>query len=152
MAGTSIIAGICTSPSSSLYPIEKSGIPHTHTQSMRGFTVKTRTGSDNTHGDGFICHLYWWYFKGWLAGVPWVVVWNVFLELWLGIVVKHVAFLELWLRMKSLELWLEMADEHEQLLSCSSRWRMNTRNSWIVARVGECCRCECARCGVYRWI
>jgi len=40
--------------------LKKSGIPHTHThtQSMRGFTVKTGTGSDNTHGDGFICHLY----------------------------------------------------------------------------------------------
>ena len=31
---------------------------HTHTQSMRGFPVKTGTGSGNTHGDGFICHLY----------------------------------------------------------------------------------------------
>jgi len=39
--------------------LKKSGIPHTHTQSMRGFPVKTGTGSDNTHGDGFICHLYW---------------------------------------------------------------------------------------------
>jgi len=37
----------------------KSGIPHTHThiQLMRGFSVKTGTGSDNTHGDEFICHL-----------------------------------------------------------------------------------------------
>ena len=42
--------------------LKKSGIPHTHThtQSMRGFPVKTRTGSGNTHGDGFICHLYPW--------------------------------------------------------------------------------------------
>jgi len=28
--------------------LKKSGIPHTHTQSMRGFPVKTGTGSDNT--------------------------------------------------------------------------------------------------------
>jgi len=40
--------------------LKKSGIAHTHThtQSMRGFPVKTGTGSGNTHGDGFICHLY----------------------------------------------------------------------------------------------
>jgi len=40
--------------------LNKSGIPHTHThtQSMWGFPVKTGTGSGNTHGDGFICHLY----------------------------------------------------------------------------------------------
>ena len=40
--------------------LKKSGIPHTHThtQSMRGFPVKTGTGSGNTHGDEFICHLY----------------------------------------------------------------------------------------------
>ena len=40
--------------------LKKSGIPHTHihTQSMRGFPIKTGTGSGNTHGDGFICHLY----------------------------------------------------------------------------------------------
>jgi len=37
--------------------LKKLGIPHTHTQSMRGFPVKTETGSDNIHGDGFICHL-----------------------------------------------------------------------------------------------
>jgi len=37
--------------------LKKSGIPHTHTQSMRGFPVKTGTGSDNTHMDGFIYHL-----------------------------------------------------------------------------------------------
>ena len=42
----------------------------------------------------------------------------VFLELWLGIRVKHVAFLELWLIMASLELWLGMTDEHEELLIC----------------------------------
>ena len=34
------------------------GFPHTHSQSMRGFPVKTGTSSDNTHGSGFICHLY----------------------------------------------------------------------------------------------
>ena len=40
--------------------LKKSSIPHTHThtQSMRGFPIKTGTGSGNTHGDGFICHLY----------------------------------------------------------------------------------------------
>jgi len=53
------MVGICTSSYPSPYPIKKSGIPHTHThtQSMRGFSVKTGTGSDNTHGDKFICHL-----------------------------------------------------------------------------------------------
>ena len=45
---------------------------------------------------------------------------NLSLKLWLGIRVKHVAFLELWLGMTSLELWLEMTDEHEELLSCGS--------------------------------
>jgi len=54
MAGTGIMAGICTFP----YSIEKSGIPHTQTQSMRGFPVKTGTGSSNIHGSGCICHLY----------------------------------------------------------------------------------------------
>ena len=67
--------------------------------------------------------------------VPWVVTQNVSLELWLRIGVKHVAFLELWLRMVSLELWLGMT--------------MNIRNSWVVARVGECCQCECACCATY---
>ncbi|QCE00196.1 hypothetical protein DEO72_LG7g1483 [Vigna unguiculata] len=38
--------------------------------------------------------------------------------------VKHVAFYELWLRMTSLELWLGIADEHEELLSCGSGWRV----------------------------
>ena len=44
---------------------------------------------------------------------------NASLELWLRIGVKHVAFLELWLRMVSLELWLGLVsvagvsvDEH----------------------------------------
>jgi len=48
----------------------------------------------------------------------------VLLELWLGIGVKDVAFLELWLGMASLELWLGMTDEHEELLSCGSGWRV----------------------------
>jgi len=34
------------------------------------------------------------------------------------------AFLELWLRMTSLELWLGMADDPEELLSCSLGWRV----------------------------
>ena len=38
--------------------------------------------------------------------------------------VKHVTFLELWLRMASLELWLGMADEHEEFLNCGSGWRV----------------------------
>jgi len=49
---------------------------------------------------------------------------NVSLELRLRIGVKHVAFLGLWLRMASLELWLGMADEHEELLSCGLSWRV----------------------------
>jgi len=40
------------------------------------------------------------------------------LELWLMIEGKHVAFLELWLGMKSLELWLGMVDENEESFSC----------------------------------
>jgi len=48
----------------------------------------------------------------------------VFLELWLGTGVKHVAFSEWWLRITSLELWLGIADEHEELLSCGSGWRV----------------------------
>jgi len=42
--------------------LKKSRISHTHTQSIRGFSVKTGTGSDNTHTGGFICHLYPWVF------------------------------------------------------------------------------------------
>ncbi|QCE05912.1 hypothetical protein DEO72_LG9g921 [Vigna unguiculata] len=34
--------------------------------------------------------------------------------------VKHVTFSELWLRMSSLELWLGITNEHEELLSCGS--------------------------------
>jgi len=56
--------------------------------------------------------------------VPWVVAQNVFLELCLGIGVKHVVFLKLWLGMTSLKLWLGIADEHEELLSCGSGWRV----------------------------
>ena len=46
------------------------------------------------------------------------------LELWLKIKGKHVAFLELWLRMTSLELLLGMADGHEHSLSCGSDWQV----------------------------
>jgi len=49
---------------------------------------------------------------------------NVSLELWLGIGVKHVEVLELWLGMTSLELWFGIEDEHEELLSCGSGWRV----------------------------
>ncbi|QCD78783.1 hypothetical protein DEO72_LG1g2419 [Vigna unguiculata] len=44
------------------------------------------------------------------------------LELWLGIGVKHVAFYRLWPGMTSLDLWLGIPDEHEELLSCGSGW------------------------------
>ena len=39
-------------------------------------------------------------------------------ELWPRIGVKHVAFYGLWPGMTSLELWLGIADEHEEPLSC----------------------------------
>jgi len=60
MAGTGNMAGIYSSHPHTHTQLKKSGISHTHThtQSMRGFPVKTGTGSDNTHGNGFICHLY----------------------------------------------------------------------------------------------
>ncbi|QCE00792.1 hypothetical protein DEO72_LG7g2083 [Vigna unguiculata] len=48
----------------------------------------------------------------------------VSLELWLGIEGKHVAFLELWLGMTSLEFGLGIADGHEHSLSCGSDWRV----------------------------
>jgi len=48
----------------------------------------------------------------------------VSLELWLGIDGKRMAFLELWLGMTSLELFLGMADEHEKSLSYGSDWRV----------------------------
>jgi len=59
MAGTGIMAGICTSHPHPHTQLKKSGIPHTHThtKSMQGFSVKTGTGSGNTHEDEFICHL-----------------------------------------------------------------------------------------------
>ncbi|QCD86084.1 hypothetical protein DEO72_LG3g605 [Vigna unguiculata] len=38
--------------------------------------------------------------------------------------VKHVEVLELWLGMTSLELWFGIEDEHEELLSCGSGWRV----------------------------
>ncbi|QCE10801.1 hypothetical protein DEO72_LG10g2033 [Vigna unguiculata] len=44
------------------------------------------------------------------------------------------------------------SDALRHLLSCGSGWRMNTRNPGVVARVGECCRCECAGCGQYGWV
>ena len=49
---------------------------------------------------------------------------NVSLELWLGIGVKHAAFYRLWPEMTSLELWLGIMDEHEELLSRGSGWRV----------------------------
>jgi len=35
-----------------------------------------------------------------------------------------VAFSELWLGMTSFKLWLGIADEHEDLLSCGLSWRV----------------------------
>ena len=55
MAGTGIMAGICTSP----YPTEKvedSSYPYPYSVNA-GIPVKTGTDSGNTHTDGFICHL-----------------------------------------------------------------------------------------------
>jgi len=49
---------------------------------------------------------------------------NVSLELWFRIGVKQVTFLELWLEMTSFELWLGVADEHEELLSSGSGWQV----------------------------
>jgi len=46
------------------------------------------------------------------------------LGLWPRIGVKHVAFYGLWPEMTSLELWLGIADEHEEPLSCGSGWRV----------------------------
>jgi len=48
----------------------------------------------------------------------------VLLWLWPRIRVKHVAFYGLWPGMTSLELWLGIADEHEELLSCGSGWQV----------------------------
>ena len=60
------------------------------------------------------------------------------LRLWPTIWDKHVTFYGLWPGMTSLELWLGIANEHEE--------------PWVVAWVGECCRWECAGCGQYRWV
>jgi len=58
MAGTSIMARICTSPSPSPYPIEKIGdSPYPYPVNV-GIPRQNGTDSGNTHGDGFICHLY----------------------------------------------------------------------------------------------
>jgi len=56
--GTSIMAGIYTSPYPSLYQLKKSGIFHTiiHTQSMREFPSK-RGRIRQYPQDGFIYHL-----------------------------------------------------------------------------------------------
>ena len=55
MAGTGIMTGICTSP----YPTEKVGnFPYPYPYPVNGgFSVKTETGSNNTHRDEFICHI-----------------------------------------------------------------------------------------------
>jgi len=45
------------------------------------------------------------------------------LELWLKIEGKHETFLELWLKMTSLKLWLGTANGHAHSLSCGSGWR-----------------------------
>jgi len=46
------------------------------------------------------------------------------LKLWPMIGVKHVAFYGLWPGMTFLVLWLGIADEHGELLSCGSGWRV----------------------------
>jgi len=48
---------ICTSPSHPHTQLKKFGISHTHTQSMRSFSIKTDMGSDNTHEGWVIFHL-----------------------------------------------------------------------------------------------
>jgi len=58
--------------------------------------------------------------------------------LWLEIEGKHVVFPELWLGRTSLELWLEMTDEHEKSLSCGLDW-------WV-------CQRECTSSSSYGWI
>jgi len=49
---------------------------------------------------------------------------ELILGLWPRIGDKHVAFYGLWPGMTSLELWLGIADEHEEPLSCGSGWRV----------------------------
>ena len=60
MAGTGIMTGICTSPYPSPYPTEKVGdSPYPYPYPVNaGIPRQNGTGSGNTHGDGFICHLY----------------------------------------------------------------------------------------------
>jgi len=54
MAGTGIMAGICTSPYSSPYLIEKFGnFPYP-------YPYPVNAGITRQNGDGFICHLYLW--------------------------------------------------------------------------------------------
>jgi len=48
----------------------------------------------------------------------------VSLDLWLEIEGKYVVFLKLWLGITSLELWLGMANEHEESLIYGSDWRV----------------------------
>ena len=79
-----------------------------------------------------------WYLKGRLVGVSLVVPRNTSFELWLGIGVKHVTFLELWLGKATLEWWLGITDEYEELLSCGSSWRVLlvwVYELWLVWRV-----------------
>ena len=52
MAGTGIMTSIYSSTSPSSYPIEKNG------DSLYPYPVNTGTGSDNTHEDRFIYHIY----------------------------------------------------------------------------------------------
>jgi len=53
------MARICTSPYPSPYLIENVGdFPYPYPYPINvGILHQTGTGSDNTHGDGFICHL-----------------------------------------------------------------------------------------------
>ena len=55
MVGTGIMAGICTSS----YPTEKVGdSPYPYSYLVNaGIPRQNGTGSDNIHGDEFICHL-----------------------------------------------------------------------------------------------
>ena len=56
-------------------------------------------------------------------------------------------------RDKGLSTWHSLSCGSEwHLLSYGSGLRMNMTNSWVVARVGECYRCECASCGLYGWV
>ena len=59
MAGTGIMAGICTSPYPFSYPTEKVGdSPYPYPYPVNARILRQNgTDSDNTHGDGFICHL-----------------------------------------------------------------------------------------------